>query len=299
MPTDYFRQMRPAVRVIINADDFGFSAGTTDGILRAHRDGIVTSTTLLANMPDAAPAIARLPEAPHLGAGIHLNCSQGRPLSREGLALAEMDGVMRHTARSIIRECCRRPSLLRAIEAEFDAQVHWAIDRGVRPTHLDSHRHSHAFPPIFAIVARLAARHRIPYIRRHREHLPGNWPSADREQLFISRTLTLFGMINSLLAPHMNKTHGTWGIAHTGRIDAAWLVRAAQRLRPGVTEIMTHPGVAGDADPSLTRLTSSRESELAALCDPRVKDAFDRCGVQRVHYGQLEHGHTHFAAHRV
>ena len=81
--------------VIVNADDFGLSAGVTEGILRAHREGIVTSTTILANMPAAEEAVRRLAEAPGLGVGVHLNVSQGPVLSAQGEALADEDGMMR------------------------------------------------------------------------------------------------------------------------------------------------------------------------------------------------------------
>ena len=89
------------------------------------------------------------------------------------------------------------------------------------------------------------------------------------------------------LAPDLRATRGTWGVSHTGRIDAEWLIRAASRARPGVTEIMTHPGLGDDLSPAETRLLDSRRAELAALCDPAVRKAFERRGIELVHYGQL------------
>ena len=275
-------------RVIVNADDFGFSPGLTEGILRAHSEGIVTSTTLTANMPGAEGAIRRLAEAPRLGMGVHLNVSQGRPLSREGMALADRDGLMRHTAAGIILACIRRPRLLRAVEAELEAQVRWVLDRGVRPTHLDSHRHTHAFPPVFARVAELARRYSIRFVRWCSERLPGrDWPPADAKQRRVRVLLNCFAAANAVIRPELRGTRGTWGIAHTGLIDAAWLIRAARSLPRGVTEIMTHPGLAEDLEPRLTRLRECRRAELEALCDPAVKEAFARNGVELVHYGQL------------
>jgi predicted glycoside hydrolase/deacetylase ChbG (UPF0249 family) len=76
-------------------------------------------------------------------------------------------------------------------------------------------------------------------------------------------------------------------VAHTGRISAEWLIRAAAAVRPGATEIMTHPGLAGDLDASATRLRESRRAELEALCDQTVRRAFDEHGVELIHYGQL------------
>jgi predicted glycoside hydrolase/deacetylase ChbG (UPF0249 family) len=275
-------------RVIINADDFGFSCGITEGILRAHRDGVVTSTTIAANMPAAEEAVRRLAAAPNLGVGVHLNVSQGPPLSQEARALADADGVMRLTAAGVVLLCVRKPRMLRAIEAEYDAQIRWVLDHGITPTHLDSHRHTHGFPPVFARVARLARRYNIRFIRRHRERLPGpGWPASDAKQRRVRRLLSSFGWINAWIAPDLVATNGTWGIEHTGCIDTAWLVRAAGTVQPGTTEIMTHPGLADDLDETASRLGASRQMELAALCDPAVAKAFRQQGIERVHYGQL------------
>lgn len=260
----------------------------TEGILRAHREGIVTSTTITANMPAAAAAAGRLADAPRLGVGVHLNVSQGPPLTREALALADEDGVMRRTAVSVMAACVRHPRLLDTVAAECEAQIRWALDRGVVVTHLDSHRHVHGFPPIFARVAALARRYDIRFVRWHREVLaPGGWPACPPTQRCVRWLTNLCGASNALLAGSLGRARGTWGIAHTGRIDAAWLIRAAAAARPGVTEIMTHPGLPDGLDETVTRLRASRQAELGALCDPAVKDAFARHEIELVHYGQL------------
>lgn len=292
-------------RVIINADDFGFSRGITEGILRAHRCGVVTSTTLVANMPAAAEAVERLADAAGLGVGVHLNVCQGPPLSKEGLRLADGDGVMRLTAARLLLKCALRPWLVRTIEAEFDAQIRWALDHGIRPTHLDSHRHIHGYPPVFARVARLARRYNIRFVRWHREPVPGSSglsargrsansaagrqaaSGTQRSQAIVARGLNCLGRINARLGRDVIGTNGTWGVAQTGAVTAEWLIRVAQRIGPGVTEIMTHPGLADGLDASASRLCEQREQELAALCDPAVREAFQRNGIQQVHYGQL------------
>ena len=275
--------------VIINGDDFGFSPAITAGILQAHRDGVLTSTTLASNMPAAAEAVAQLVDAPDLGVGVHLNASQGPPLSDAGRDhLAGADGQMAYTGDGLLKAALFRRTVRDALEAEFDAQIQWAIDHGVRPTHLDSHRHCHGLPVIFKRVIRLARRYDIAFVRRYRETLPGrDWPEAEDKQRRVSKWLNRFGRLHSFHAKGRLATTGTWGIRHTGLIDAAWLTRAAQRLPEGVTEIMTHPGLADDLPDGHSRLGDARPGELAALCDPRVRDAFERAGVRRIHYGHL------------
>ena len=278
----------PAKRVIVNADDFGFSSAVTEGIIRAHREGVVTSTTLATNMPGAAEAVERLKDLSDLGVGVHLNISQGPPLSEKGRRLAGEEGQMDRTATGVIRLAMFRPWLLPVIEAEFDAQIGWAIDHGVRPTHLDSHRHCHAFGPIFRRVVRLAKQYDIPFIRRHREVLPGDsWPSAPARQRRTRRILNMLGRLQPLRAGGRLATTGTWGVAHTGLIDAAWLIEAAGRVPAGITEIMTHPGCPDDSPTAASRLDQSRPMELAALCDPAVREAFDGADIELIHYGHL------------
>jgi chitin disaccharide deacetylase len=273
-------------RVIVNADDFGFSHGITEGILRAHRDGIVTSTTIAANMPAAEEAVRRLAEVPDLGIGVHLNISQGPPLSQEAKRLAAMDGQMHLTATQAVLLCVRKPWLARVIEAEYDAQIRWVLDHGLRPTHLDSHRHTHGFPPVFARVARLARRYNIRFVRWHREPLLSSSP-VRANQPGLTRALNVLGWINARIAPGLIATKGTWGVAYTGSIDATWLKWVARVLPAGVTEIMTHPGLAGGLDAAASRLREAREQELVALCDPAVREVFKQQEVERVHYGQL------------
>lgn len=275
--------------MIINADDFGWSAGITEGIIRAHREGIVTSATLAANMPDAAGAIGRMKEVPDLGVGLHLNATQGPPLSEAGRALlAGPDGLMNRTAIGLIVACIRRPRLIDAVAAEFEAQIRWALDRGLRPTHLDSHRHSHAFGPIFVRVIGLARRYDIRFIRRHRECLAGRgWPASTAKQRRNRLILNCLGAVNSAAGGRFMPARACLGVAHTGLISRAWLIRAAQTIRTGLTEIMTHPGLPDGLDESATRLRQSRLDELAALCSPAVRQEFGRNGIELTNYGRL------------
>ncbi len=275
-------------RVIVNADDFGFSLGITDGILRAHREGIVTSTTVAANLPGAEEAVGRIAEVRDLAVGVHLNVSQGTPLSREGERLADRDGVMQRSGMGVILECMRDPSLLDAIQGECDAQIRWVLDHGITPTHLDTHRHAHAYGPIFSRVAELARRYHIRFVRRCREVLPRcGWTRAPLKQRCVSHLVSFFGKSQVRRSPELLGTLGTWGLAHTGLIDREWLIRAARVLPVGATEIMTHPGFAGDVDRRLTRLIESRKCELEALCDPRVREAFEHNDIELTHYGHL------------
>lgn len=275
-------------RVIVNADDLGWSQGVTDGILLAHRNGIVTSATLAANMPDAERAIALAGAEPGLGVGIHLNICQGRPMSDAGAKLAGSDGLMRFTGPGLIGRCLLRPWLIGAALAECEAQIRWAMDRGVRPTHLDSHRHVHAFAPLLAGVVRLARRCGVPFVRWPLERLPGpGWPRPPRGQARTAWLLRAMCALDAATGRSLRPTRGTWGISHTGAISEAWLIHAAQAAPEGIIEIMTHPGFPHDLDRRDTRLLDSRQMELEALCSPTAREAFAGRQLELIHYGHV------------
>ena len=281
---------RDPIRLIVNADDLGWSEGVNAGIFQAHRDGIVTSATLAANMPAAEAALAGARSTPALGIGLHLNACQGPCLSAEAArVLAGPEGIMDLKGSQLIRRCLLRPRrTLAAVAAEFDAQIRWCLARDHRPTHVDSHRHVHAWPAIFRIVAGLCRRYDIPFVRRHREVLTGEgWPPAPRGQRRISMVLNLLGRRCERIAPELLVTSGTLGVAHTGRMDVAFLLRAVESLQPGVAEIMVHPGFDRDLNSRQTRLLASRAAEAAALCDPAVVRAIRRRGIELTHYGRL------------
>ena len=241
-------------------------------------------------MPAAASAVGRLGEFPRLGVGVHLNACQGQPLSNLGRdVLAGGRAAMNFTATGLIRRCIlRRYETVLAVEDEFEAQIRWCLDHGLRPTHADTHRHLHAWPPIFRVVVGLCRRYHIPFIRRHRDFLPaGMAPSAPAKQRRLSKALNLFGRWNRRQAHGLLATEGTIGVAFTGRANEAFLLAALASLPEGVTELMVHPGYPDDLDPGQTRLLESRRVEMEALCSTRVKELIEQRGIVLTHYGKL------------
>lgn len=149
--------------LIVNADDFGLNDAATDGIIESHRAGTVTSTTLMVNAPAAEQAAALAHEHPALGVGLHFNLTWGRPLSASGdvPALVGPDGVF------IPREKLARRLLAgripaREVAIELRAQLQRIEALGIRPTHVDSHQHVHAFGTVFSAVAGHCADAGIP-----------------------------------------------------------------------------------------------------------------------------------------
>jgi predicted glycoside hydrolase/deacetylase ChbG (UPF0249 family) len=144
-------------RLIVNADDFGLCSGVNSGILRAHKEGIVTSTTLMVNMGGAGQAYAIAKATPSLGVGIHINLTGGKPVSEGVESLLGPDGSFLKLP--ALAECARRDHL----EREIGAQIAAFQAAGLAPTHIDSHHHVHRLiPAVGDIVSRLAGELGLP-----------------------------------------------------------------------------------------------------------------------------------------
>ena len=262
-------------RLVINADDLGLTVGVNDGIFDAHDHGILTSASLFAGAPATSDAIRRARSRPSLGVGVHLALVDGTPtLTPHRIpTLVEGDGRFRRSWKPFIVACLRGKLSLAEVELELTAQVERLRSAGVRLTHLDAHKHVHAYPPVFAIVARLAGRFGIPVVRVPYER----WVPI-RGDAETSGTRRLQTLLNAAMLPwarrdyriaaaHDVRTPSFVGRVHTGVLSAAALAGIVRTLQPGVTELMVHPGYADDElERTGTRLLESRQKELDLLC---------------------------------
>ncbi|MCO5054638.1 ChbG/HpnK family deacetylase [Thermomonas sp.] len=159
--------------LIVNADDFGLVPAATDAILECHAAGTVTSTTLMANTPDAERAAGCAKQVPKLGVGLHFNLTWGRPLAsvQEVSALVGSDGAFFSRGRLARRLLAGRVPAVQ-IAAELQAQLQRLDELGIQPTHIDSHQHVHGFGPVFDAIAQHCSRVGIPM------RVP--WVAADR-----------------------------------------------------------------------------------------------------------------------
>jgi len=146
------------IKVIINADDFGYSRGANYGILDTFLEGALTSTTLLANMPATSHAIELAKKHKGLGVGVHLTLTCGRPLCDDTSSLTDHTGAFRAYdwyARG------NRPEAAE-VEKEWRAQIEKIKDAGVEPTHLDTHHHINRFEPMRTVMVELARFYGLP-----------------------------------------------------------------------------------------------------------------------------------------
>jgi hopanoid biosynthesis associated protein HpnK len=277
-------------QLILNADDFGLTPGVNRGIIRAHQDGILTSATLMATAPafDDAVELARANSA--LGVGCHLVLVGGRAIAplREIPSLANRNGKLPDSLVSFAMSVSRGKIEPMEIERELRAQIAKIRRAGIEPTHLDTHKHTHAHPIVMEVLGRTAQDLGIKRVRKPIENLADSWRSAGWSQgvaaaavvQTIARRFEEIARKYGMLSPdHF------LGLAMTGQLGPAALRRMISALPEGRTEIMLHPGIC-DADLAKTgsRLQEQRQLELDGLLDADVKHMVEKEGIQLISY---------------
>jgi predicted glycoside hydrolase/deacetylase ChbG (UPF0249 family) len=265
--------------LLVNADDFGYTRDVNSGIIEAHRRGILTATTLMANASAFDDAVRLARETPTLDVGCHLVLVGGESLVT-GRAFPTS---VRKVLEAIV---------LRRIDpyTELKAQIKRIVDAGLRPIHMDTHKHTHLFPPVLDAVARLSTEFDIRWIRRPFEFpiQPGGLPLSKR---LISRA---FGIVRPRLervlrAHRCRSTDHFAGFSMTGRFSSADVVELIRTLPDGSTEFMVHPGhCTSELLATRSRLKESRAQELAALVSPEVRQALDDAGAVLSGYRALD-----------
>lgn len=287
--------------LIVNADDLGWTEGVNHGIAEAHRNGLVTSTSLLANGRAFASALEIARANPELGVGVHLNLSDGPPTAaaKSVRGLLNKEGNLEGGPESLLLRIAGRSLPLKEIEHEWDAQIQKVRDSGIAPTHLDAHKHVHMLPGLFEIALRLAKKHGVPAIRvAHEESTLRALLSSGKEQRASvvlrqgvkARGLKLVARDAREMAGHagLATTDYFCGIAQTGVITRAGLERLLQHLPEGTTELMCHPGYAGEElRQTPTRLQESRQAELHILTDSAIRKLVATQGIRLISYKRM------------
>ena len=287
--------------LVVNADDLGLTVGVNDGIFDAHERGVLTSASLFANAPATTDAIRRARCRPSLGIGAHLTLVDGAPtLAANRLSsLVEDDGRFRASWKPFVLACLRGKVAFDEVERELTAQIDRIRAEGLRLTHLDAHKHVHAFPPLFAIVVRVAARFDIPVVRVPYERWSPVW--GDEQQRHRARRQALANMAmlpwarrdcRAALAQGARVPQFV-GRIHTGVMSAESLTATLRRLRPGLTELMVHPGYVDDTlRQTTTRLLFSRAKEVDLLCATAIRDVLNEEAIQLVRHDLTPSRHS-------
>jgi len=282
--------------LIVNADDFGLTPGVNRGIIEAHTRGILTSTTLMANMPAFDEAVRLAKDHPSLGVGLHFNITQGKPVAAVSRvrSLLNERGEFLGTSTALLGRWLTGRLNIQEIEIELRAQIEKVLQTGLRLTHVDSHKHSHALPPICEIIASTIRDYGINAVRLPRER----WQFAglDASAKLMTQNLAAFGLAQlcrtseaQLLRSEVKTTDAFFGVTQTGFWTKHWLLDLIKFLPPGVNELMTHPGYKdAELSQTQTRLTESRQNELSLLTDLEVVRLVTESGVRLISFAQFE-----------
>ena len=280
-------------RLIVNADDFGWSRGISDGIFLAHREGIVTSTSLMVNQPASEYAIRQARNCPELGVGVHLNLCEGAPLlPRDQIpTLLRADGTF-YPAEQATRRLWRWQMSSREIEAEFRAQIQWMKSRGVLPTHADSHHHLHVYP-----CAALAFRRALlaEGIHRARSYRLRSWPRNGSSRVphagsFCRRLLVTLYVQLMQFSLYQQIRHPDGGIAADHRyrrnldlLGDGWK-KALEHMPQGTFELCCHPGFSERGFSEGDDFRERRERELRILTSPDLRKTVQRNSIELINF---------------
>jgi predicted glycoside hydrolase/deacetylase ChbG (UPF0249 family) len=265
-------------RFIFNADDIGLSEGHTRAVERALRFGVLDRVSVLANGPAFDSAMQLLRAHPKVGVGVHLTLCMGDPVlpASEVRPLVDGAGHLPDGLPAPLATWVGRPRALEAVRREWRAQAARVLDAGVTLTHLDSHRHVHALPPLLDLSIELARELGVPYVRAPR-------PTVSMGGL-IRRAAGLallypFGAraLRRIRAAGLECADWLLGFDASGAMSAPRLVTQLRSAPEGTVEVMLHPAM---RSPDLEEMSNrwpwmksyAFEEELVALCDPEVRE---------------------------
>ncbi len=246
------------MKLIVNADDFGYSRAVNFGIVDAYQFGVVRSCSIMANMPAFDHAVRLAKEHPELGIGVHLNLTCGKPLT-PAQGIVGQEGFFRKKD-DLFSSIGEVP--LESIEKEWEAQIIKVQGAGIQPDHLDSHHHVHMLRPVLPLFLKLARKYRLPVRLFGREYLPGEYKDVVSPARF------------------SGAFHGKGATASTilGLVDEG----EGESL-----EIMAHPGYLDEAILKGSSYSMPRPRELDQLTSPDLILKLQNKGVELVTFSQL------------
>lgn len=281
--------------LIVNADDFGLTAGVNRAVIEGHTRGVITSATVMTNMPAFDDAVRLAKEHPSLGVGLHFNITQGRPVAEASRVDSLLDGHGEFwgTGAALLKRALAGRLNPEEVVVELRAQIDKALNAGLRLTHVDSHKHSHALPRVCEAIIETIKNYGINAIRSPREE----WRFDRNAKSFklIAQSAGALGISRlcriseaRLRKSGVKTPDFFFGIARSGFWTKRWLIELIERLPAGSSELMSHPGYDDDELGGVkTRLRESRMNELRLLTDPDVLAKLKEKGVKLINFSEL------------
>jgi hopanoid biosynthesis associated protein HpnK len=269
-------------RLIVNADDFGLSPSVNEAVVRAHREGILTTASLMVNEPGFDEAVKLAKENPRLGVGLHLTLLMGHaalpPEKIPGLVNAR--GEFSHSSVGVGVRYFFQRRLREPLRAEIHAQFEKFHATGLPLDHVNGHLHLHLHPVIFKILMDDAAQLRIRHLRLTRDCLAGSRRLSRGHLLYKVSHAAIFEFLSGrakkvLSAKKIRHAQITFGLLQDSRVDEEYVLKLLPELPAGDSELYAHP--------SLDRF----QHEFDALVSPQVKALVSRLGIQLIRHQDL------------
>lgn len=264
-------------RLIVTADDFGLSEAVNEAVETAHRDGILTATSLMVGEPAARDAVERARRLPSLAVGLHLVVVDGVAVlpPAEIPALVDKEGRFRNCLACAGFVYFFHPAARRQLAREIRAQFLAFKATGLALDHVNAHHHMHLHPTVLGLLIRIGKEFGLRAIRLPREPLfhrgRVNW-----SRLLLTPWLALMHWRIRRAGLHCNNS--IFGLSDSGRMNAARMLDIIRRLPEGVTEVFCHPAsTTGDL----------RRPELDALLNKEIAAASREHGTTLIAFRDL------------
>ncbi|MGH7943005.1 MAG: hopanoid biosynthesis-associated protein HpnK [Limisphaerales bacterium] len=269
-------------RLIVNADDFGLSHSANEAVIRAHREGILTSASLMVNEPGFEEAVRLAKDSPSLGVGLHLTLLHGHStLPREripGLINSRREFGGNPVAAGIAYFF--RRGLREQLRAEIHAQFNRFRSSGLPLDHVNGHLHLHLHPVIFKILMADAEPLGIRHFRFTRDCLARGRRISPGRLLYKVSHAFIYGCLSRrargpLRQRNIKHAQITFGLLQDSHVDEEYILKLLPELPPGDSEFYSHPSL------------DTFKHEYEALVSPRVRKEVERLGIKLIRYRDL------------
>ncbi len=284
---------RPPIPLIINGDDFGYSDAVNRAIIRAHREGVLTSASLMANESAAGQAVELAKANPNLAVGLHLVLVLGRSAlpHSELPTITDAKGFFTDSSFRAGIQYYFSPAARRELRREMRAQFERFAATGLEFSHVDGHTHLHQHPVVFDELIRLCEEFSVRRMRVVKGEMRVSL-GLDRTYLPIKLVWgTVFNLLGRWCERRLEgrgfvRPRKVYGLLQSGNMNEAYLLGLLERIEATGSEIYAHP-LAPDADEASKCENPGGVRELQALTSSRVRDAIERVGFKLATYSQL------------
>lgn len=280
--------------VIITGDDFGLAEPVNEAIVEAHRNGILTTASLMVGAEAAADAVERARRVPSLRVGLHLVIVEGRPVLQPWVIpdLIDATGLFpSHFARSGFKFFFR-PGVRKQLAAEIRAQFEAFHRTGLELDHVSSHNHMHIHPTVLRLMVRIGKEYGLRAVRLPNEAPVRTWRASRKSLAAKLLAWAFFSPWVRLMKRHLRQRQicsndFIFGISDSGAMTVELLQALIRNLPEGVTEIYFHPATRRCAAIDRTMPEYRHEEEFKALTSASVRDTLDTAGVKRIAFCDL------------